>query len=130
MLDSPCVTFNNNPKSTKGYDHVRDHLEATRTVDYLTFKYEISAEYEQSQSKEVTVYYGSVLHLHKADPELNLTRRRSALRLIKAYKAKDQILTGLLFMNEDTQPLHEILGTNKTPLRDLGAAECLRDRKC
>src|SRR5690606_40905614 len=30
---SPCVTFNNNQGSTKSYDYVRGHLEATSTLD-------------------------------------------------------------------------------------------------
>src|SRR3954468_18917727 len=32
---SPCVTFNNNPGSTKSYDYVREHMEATATVDFV-----------------------------------------------------------------------------------------------
>ena len=126
---SPCVTFNNNPKSTKGYEHVREHLAATGTVDFVPFKDEISTDYEQGQSKEVTLHDGSVVHLHKADPQLDISSRRSALRLIKDYKAKDQILTGLLYMDEDSQDLHEILGTSKTPLRDLAAAELCPGQK-
>ncbi|WP_460850121.1 thiamine pyrophosphate-dependent enzyme, partial [Phytohabitans suffuscus] len=103
---SPCVTFNNNPGSTKGYAYVRDHLAATGTVDYVPFKQEITTSYDPGQSKEVSLHDGSVVHLHKADPHLDLASRRSALRLIKDYKAKDQILTGLLFMDEDSQDLH------------------------
>lgn len=116
---SPCVTFNNNPGSTKGYAYVREHLAATGTVDYVPFKQEITTSYDPGQSKEVSLHDGSVVHLYKADPRLDLASRRSALRLIKDYKAKDQILTGLLFMDEDSQDLHEIVGTCKTPLRSL-----------
>lgn len=120
---SPCVTFNNNPGSTKGYAYVRDHLAATGTVDYVPFKQEITTSYDPGQSKEVSLHDGSVVHLHKADPHLDLASRRSALRLIKDYKAKDQILTGLLFMDEDSQDLHDIVGTCKTPLRSLTETE-------
>lgn len=120
---SPCVTFNNNPGSTKGYAYVRDHLAATGTVDYVPFKQEITTSYDPGNSKEVTLHDGSVVHLHKAAPELDLGSRRSALRLIKDYKANDQILTGLLFMDEDSQDLHEIVGTCKSPLRSLTEAD-------
>lgn len=126
---SPCVTFNNNPGSTKGYEFVRDHLAATGTVDFVPFKSEISTHYEPGQSKEVTLHDGSVVHLHKADPELDLSSRRSALRLIKDHKAKDQVLTGLLFMDEDSQDLHEIIGTSSTPLRKLGESELCPGQK-
>jgi 2-oxoglutarate ferredoxin oxidoreductase subunit beta len=126
---SPCVTFNNNPGSTKGYSHVREHLAATGTVDYVPFKNEITTSYRDGESKEVTLHDGSVVHLHKADPELNISSRRSALRLIKDYKAKDQILTGLLFMDENSQDLHEVVGTSKSPLRSLGESELCPGQK-
>jgi 2-oxoglutarate ferredoxin oxidoreductase subunit beta len=32
---SPCVTFNNNPGSTKSYDYTREHMEATAAVDFV-----------------------------------------------------------------------------------------------
>ncbi len=39
---SPCVTFNNNPGSTKSYDYVREHIEATATTDFVPEKKEIT----------------------------------------------------------------------------------------
>ncbi len=116
---SPCVTFNNNAGSTKGYEYVRDHLAATGTVDFVPMKREITTSYEPGLSQEVTLHDGSVVHLHKADEKLDISSRRSALRLIKDYRAQDKILTGLLFMDEDSQDLHEMLGTSHKPLRSL-----------
>ncbi|HCS28720.1 MAG TPA: 2-oxoglutarate ferredoxin oxidoreductase subunit beta [Spongiibacteraceae bacterium] len=126
---SPCVTFNNNPGSTKGYEHVRDHLAATGTVDFVPVKREITTSYEPGESQEVTLHDGSVVHLQKADPALDLGSRRSALGLIKDYKAKDQILTGLLFMDEDSRDLHEIIGTSSKSLRDLDESELCPGQK-
>ncbi|MBB3046225.1 2-oxoglutarate ferredoxin oxidoreductase subunit beta [Litorivivens lipolytica] len=126
---SPCVTFNNNPASTKGYEHVRDHLAATGTVDFVPVKQEITTSYPEGESQEVTLHDGSVVHLQKADPELDINSRRSALRLIKDYKAKDQILTGLLFMDEDSRDLHEIIGTSNKPLRSLNESDLCPGQK-
>lgn len=120
---SPCVTFNNNPGSTKGYEYVRDHLAATGTVDFVPMKQEITAKYHPGTSKEVTLHDGSVVHLHKADDSLDINNRRSALALIKDYKAKDQILTGLLYMDPDSQDLHETIGTSHKPLRSLAESD-------
>ncbi len=120
---SPCVTFNNNPGSTKGYEHVRDHLAATGTVDYVPMKDEIKTSYEAGTSQEVTLHDGSVVHLHKADEKLDIHSRRSALALIKDYKAKDQILTGLLYMDPDSQDLHETIGSSHKPLRALNEGD-------
>lgn len=126
---SPCVTFNNNAGSTKGYEHVREHLAATGTVDFVPVKREITTSYAPGEAQEVTLHDGSVVHLQKADPELDLGSRRSALRLIKDYKANDQILTGLLFMDEDSRDLHEIIGTSSKPLRNLDESELCPGQK-
>ena len=114
---SPCVTFNNNTGSTKGYEYVRDHLAATGTVDFVPMKEEITTAYKPGSSQEVTLHDGSVVHLHKEDESLDIHSRRSALKLIKDYKAKDKILTGLLFMDPDSQELHETIGSANKPLR-------------
>ncbi len=116
---SPCVTYNNNPQSTKGYEYTRAHLEATGTVDFVPMRDEISANYDAGTSKIVTLHDGSSVHLHKADERLDLHSRRSALGLIKTYRAEDKVLTGLLFMDEDSQDTHRVMETTKRPLRDL-----------
>lgn len=116
---SPCVTFNNNAGSSKGYEYVRDHLAATGTVDFVPMKEEITTQYEAGTSQEVTLHDGSVVHLHKADERLDIHSRRSALGLIKDYKSKDQILTGLLYMDPDSQDLHETIKSSNKPLRAL-----------
>ncbi|MFT5579175.1 MAG: 2-oxoglutarate ferredoxin oxidoreductase subunit beta [Paraglaciecola psychrophila] len=120
---SPCVTFNNNPQSTKGYEYIRDHLAATGTVDYVPMKEEITTSYQPGNSQEVTLHDGSVLHLHKTDKRLDIHSRRSALGLIKDYKSKDKVLTGLLYMDPDTQDLHESVGSSSRPLRSLKQSE-------
>ncbi|MBL4827810.1 MAG: 2-oxoacid:ferredoxin oxidoreductase subunit beta [Spongiibacteraceae bacterium] len=116
---SPCVTFNNNPASTKGYEYIRDHLSATGTVDFVPMKEEISTSYHSDTSHEVTLHDGSVVHLHKLDKNLDVHNRRSALKMIKDYKANDKYLTGLLYMDPNSQGLHEIMGTVQKPLRSL-----------
>jgi len=120
---SPCVTFNNNPGSTKGYEYVRDHLAATGTVDFVPMKQEITATYSAGSSQEVTLHDGSVVHLHKADDSLDIHSRRSALGLIKDYKAQDKVLTGLLYMDPDSQELHETIQSSIKPLRQLTEAD-------
>lgn len=116
---SPCVTFNNNKGSTKGYEFVRDHLAATGTVDFVPMRTEITSGESKDDEEEVTLHDGSVLHLRKADQNLDVHSRRSALKMIKDYKAEDKILTGLLYMDKDSEELHEVIGSSDTPLRDL-----------
>lgn len=116
---SPCVTFNNNPGSTKGYEFVRDHLAATGTVDFVPMKQEIKTSYAPGTSTEVTLHDGSVVYLHKADDNLDVSSRRSALALLQEYKAKGQVLTGLLHMDENSKDLHETIDSSDKALRSL-----------
>jgi 2-oxoglutarate ferredoxin oxidoreductase subunit beta len=116
---SPCVTFNNNMGSTKSYEFVRDHIEATGTVDFVPMREEITTSYRPGSSQEVTLHDGSVVHLHKIDEKLDIHNRRSALDLIQEYKAEEKILTGLLFMDTNSGDLHETIGTVNKPLRNL-----------
>jgi 2-oxoglutarate ferredoxin oxidoreductase subunit beta len=116
---SPCVTFNNNPGSTKGYEFVRDHLNATGTVDFVPMKQEIKTDYAPGTSTEVTLHDGSVVYLHKSDDKLDVSSRRSALALMQEYKAKGQILTGLLHMDENSKDLHETIDSSDKALRTL-----------
>ena len=62
---------------------------------------------------------GSVIHLHKLAKDWNPLDRISAMNAIMSAKSKSEILTGLLYMNPDTEDLHELLDTSETPLNKL-----------
>lgn len=116
---SPCVTFNNNTGSTKSYDFVREHAEATGTVDFIPMREEITASYAAGHAHEVTLHDGSVLHLEKLAEDLDPFDRISALVALEQYRARGQILTGLIYMNKDSRDLHEVLETSRRPLNSL-----------
>jgi len=116
---SPCVTFNNTSTSTKSYEYVREHAEATNTFDFIPLQQEILAHYEEGTSQEVTMHDGSIIHLHKAESSLEVTSRRMAVTNLEEYKAKGKLLTGLLFVDQDIQETHDILNTTERPLNTL-----------
>ena len=120
---SPCVTFNNVQGSTKGYDYIRQHMASTNTVDFVPPADEITTEYDSGTTEQVTMHDGSVINLHKIDSELDIHSRRSALTRIKDYKMNDKVLTGILFMDEQSKEIHETMDTTDTPLRDLTEKE-------
>ncbi len=113
---SPCVTFNNNSGSTKAYDYVREHLEATSTVDYVPIHEEILTEYQQGSSKEIELHDGSSLQLHKLAKDWDPEDRMSAMNAMQNSKLKGEILTGLIYINPETHDLHEMIQTSHTPL--------------
>jgi 2-oxoglutarate ferredoxin oxidoreductase subunit beta len=116
---SPCVTFNNVPGSTKAYDYIRQHMASSCTVDFVPPAEEITTDYEPGTSKNVTMHDGSVINLQKIDEKLDIHSRRSALELMQDYKAQGKVLTGLLFVDPDSQEIHETMNTARTPLREL-----------
>lgn len=120
---SPCVTFNNNPGSTKSYDYVREHIEATSTVDFVPISREILASYEEGSVKDLTMHDGTTIHLHKLEKDWDPLDRFSAINAMQRAKQKGEILTGLLYLDENSQDLHELINTTYRPLNKLGEAE-------
>lgn len=116
---SPCVTFNNTPSSTKSYGWVRDHMAATNTFDYIPYKKTIITQYPEGSTKEIMLHDGSTLFLRKGDDSVDITNRRAALTELMLRKEKEQILTGLLYVNPEKMDTHDILGTCQQPLNTL-----------
>jgi len=120
---SPCVTFNNNVGSTKSYDYVREHVEATSTVDFIPIMKEITATYESGSVEDLTMHDGSVIRLHKLEKDWDPLDRISATMAVQKAKQKGEILTGLLYMNPDAADLHGVLNTSDRPLNSLDEAD-------
>lgn len=116
---SPCVTFNNNVGSTKSYDHVRQHIEATATMDFVPEMAEISVSYDEGATKKVKMHDGSFIELHKLAEDWDPLDRQSAMNAVLNAKSKNEILTGLLYVDPDTEDLHHLLQTSDKPLNSL-----------
>lgn len=116
---SPCVTFNNNPGSKKSYDFVREHCEATATIDFVPMEKEITASYDEGSTKEVTLHDGSVIRLQKPRAEYQPDDRRAAMNALQDAERKGDILTGLIYIDEDPNDFHDTLNTLDTPLNAL-----------
>ncbi len=116
---SPCVTFNNNEGSTKSYDYVREHVEVTGTMDFVPISKEILASYEAGSVKDLTMHDGSTIHLHKLAKDWDPMNRLSAINAIHTAKEKGEILTGLLFVDENSNDLHSMLNTSDVALNSL-----------
>ena len=116
---SPCVTFNNNPGSTKSYDYVREHVEVTGTVDFVPISREILTKYEAGSVKELLMHDGTTIHLHKLAKDWDPLDKNSAVNAIHHAKQKGEILTGLLYIDENSGDLHSLLNTSDRALNSL-----------
>ena len=121
---SPCVTFNNNLGSTKSYSFVRDHMEATSTIDFVPEEEEIMAYYEEGETLDITLHGGTKMRLNKLAPHWDPRDRRQAQVIVQDSRAKGEIITGLLYIDSDRPNLHGFLNTVDVPLNKLTSREC------
>lgn len=116
---SPCVTFNNNKGSTKSYDYVRAHIEATSVFDFVPEREVISVAYDEGTRKKVILHDGSAIQLNKLNPDWDPTDRDSSIEQLREAKKEGSVLTGLIYIDPESKDLHEILNTTDTPLNAL-----------
>src|SRR6478736_2555619 len=120
---SPCVAFNNHAGSTKSFDFVREHNEAVNRLDFISQRMPIEVKYEPGTVEIVEQHDGSKLALRKLDADYELHDRAAALGFLQHHAAKKQIVTGLLYMEKESEDLHGHLDTVAVPLNSLGEKE-------
>ncbi len=119
---SPCVTFANHVGSTKSYAATRAHLEAM-PLDFVPMREEIRTQYDPGTTQAITLHDGSVIHLHKASDSHQTDDRNKALMSMQAAREEKKILTGLLYLDPNTQDLNHTLELATRPLNSLGKDE-------
>jgi len=120
---SPCVTFNNHAGSTRSYDYVREHNDAVNRLEVIPPREPITARYAPGSLARVTQHDGSVLLLRKLDADYDPTDRIGAMDHLHARGARGEIVTGLLYVDEEAGDMHQHLNTARTPLNRLGEAD-------
>ncbi|WP_374682386.1 2-oxoacid:ferredoxin oxidoreductase subunit beta [Accumulibacter sp.] len=120
---SPCVAFNNHSGSTKSYDYVREHNEAVNRLDFFPQRDEITAEYGEGEVIDVRQHDGSILRLRKLHAEYDPGDRVRAMAYVQEHAARGEVVTGLLYVDNDACDLHEQINSVEQPLNTLSAAE-------
>jgi 2-oxoglutarate ferredoxin oxidoreductase subunit beta len=121
MLDviSPCVTFNDHDGSTKSYKYMKDHEEPLQDLSFVPHFEEIDVEYDAGTTVEVTMHDGSRLRLRKLEQEYDATNRIVAIqRLLEAHE-KQEVLTGVLYLNPQAPTFIDMLNITDQPLATL-----------
>lgn len=130
---SPCVTFNNLPDSTKGFDWLREH---NVKLHELGFVPEYDAEkIEQLPGESVTVDMpdGSMIRLSALsdDPTIydptDIAIARKQLEKDRVDQA--HVYTGLIYVDPASQALDDIMHLPDVPLCQLGEAELRPSRE-
>lgn len=116
---SPCVTFNDHEGSTKSYTHVREHSEESVHADFIAPREQITADYAAGSALPVTLHDGSRILLRKIDERYDPTDRARAMEYLRDKQAQGEYVTGLLYIDPNSQDFHEVNETCKAPLNRL-----------
>jgi 2-oxoglutarate ferredoxin oxidoreductase subunit beta len=98
---------------------VREHNEAVNRLDFISSRMPIEVKYEPGTVEIVEQHDGSKLALRKLDADYELHDRAAALGFLQHHAAKGQIVTGLLYIEKESEDLHAHLRTVETPLNAL-----------
>lgn len=113
---SPCVTFNNHAGSTKSYDYTREHVETAAVVDFVPVAQEITLDQIKGSTQNVELHNGDSVRLTKLNDDYDPTDRRAAITTLMDHKADDKLLTGLIYVDPDSENFHEMLNVSQKPL--------------
>ena len=120
---SPCVTFNDHEGSTKSYAHTRQFYNHVVNVDYIHPSEEIRASYAEGEAMPIHLHGGDTIILRKVDGGYDPTSRAAAFKYLRERFNAGEITTGLLYVNEAREEMHELMGNSDTPLSKIPLAE-------
>ena len=116
---SPCVTFNDHEGSTKSYAYTRQFYHQVVDMDYVPPAEEIKAAYEEGEAMPVELHDGSRIVLRKVAKDYDPTSRASSFKYLREHFNAGEVVTGLLYIDESRQEMHELMGNVDTPLAHL-----------
>jgi len=102
--------------STKSYAHAFKYYHKAVHADYVPPSDEIRASYEDGECMPIELHDGGVINLRKLDNGYDPTDRGSAFSKVLQTQDTDEILTGLLYIDETTP---DMATRNKLPARPL-----------
>ncbi len=125
LLDiiSPCVTFNDHEGSTKSYAHTREHFHHVIDADFVPPAEEIVTAYDEGEAMPVELHDGSKLVFRKVDKDYDPTSRAAAFSFLRGSVNAGEIITGLLYIDEEAGDMHDLSGSVETPLSKLPYAD-------
>jgi len=113
MIDviSPCVAFNDHQGSTKSYAHTRELHHPAIATDFVEPKQEIQVDYPRGGTLRVPLHDGSSILLRKVDVDHDPGDRARAFAYLERHREAGEIVTGLLYVEDENRDLHALNGT-------------------
>ena len=121
LLDviSPCVTFNDHEGSTKSYKFLQEYDEPINEIDFVASFDEIEVDYDSGQVYEVEMHDGSNLHLRKLLEDYDPTDQANAVRTLMEAQQKNEVLTGIFYIDTKKPTFVDLLNVVDQPLGTL-----------
>lgn len=116
---SPCVTFNDHEGSMHSYQYMKDHDEPVHEVDFIPSFVDIDVEFDEGTTHEVEMHDGSRIRLKKIGRDYDPTDALGAITAIHHSKASLEVLTGILYLDQDSPTLIDKLKVVDEPLATL-----------
>jgi 2-oxoglutarate ferredoxin oxidoreductase subunit beta len=83
----------------------------------------ITADYEPGEIEEIRQHDGQVIRLRKISKDYDPHDRIAATNILQARAAEGEIVTGLIYIDNEAEDLHSNLNTVEFPLNTLGEEE-------
>ncbi len=121
MLDviSPCVTFNDHEGSTKSYKFLQENDEPINEIGFIASFDDIEVDYDSGEVYNVEMHDGSQLRLRKLLEDYDPTDKANAVRTLMEAHAKDEILTGVFYIDAHKDTFVDQLNLVDEPLATL-----------
>lgn len=116
---SPCVSFNDHKGSTKSYAHTYQYYHKAVHADYVPLSEEITTSYDEGETIPVELHDGGTILLRKLDADYDPTDRAGAMAHLVESQQTQEILTGLLYIDESRPALSEHKKLPETPLHSI-----------
>jgi len=125
MLDviSPCVTFNDHEGSTKSYKFLQENDEPINEIGFIASFDDIEVDYDSGQVYNVEMHDGSQLRLRKLLEDYDPTDKANAVRTLMEAHEKDEILTGVFYIDAQKETFIDQLNLIDEPLATLSESQ-------
>jgi len=121
LLDviSPCVTFNDHEGSTKSYKFLQENDEPINEIGFVASFDDIEVDYDSGEVYDVEMHDGSNLRLRKLLEDYDPTDKANAVRTLMEAQERDEILTGVFYIDTNKPTFVDQLNTVDVPLATL-----------
>jgi 2-oxoglutarate ferredoxin oxidoreductase subunit beta len=121
MLDviSPCVTFNDHEGSTKSYKFLQENDEPINEIGFVASFDDIEVDYDSGEVYDVEMHDGSSLRLRKLLEDYDPTDKANAVRTLMEAQEKEEILTGVFYIDTQKPTFIDQLNMVEVPLATL-----------